>query len=82
MKYHNIFNNLEYRIKTQNGEFFVTREKSGKHTIKKKMPYYITDAALIYHDADYSKSIWLDLPTFESFIHAVSYLKNNIEYIF
>ena len=64
MGYRNVFGELEYKI----GAFFVTHKKSGTYRIKKKEPWYVTNAC-------FADNPWWDTPEFDSFIQACIWLK-------
>ena len=57
-----------------NSEKAVFEVRKGDNKIIRHQPYLRTDA--VYSDPDF---LWIDLPKFDSFVQAVSYLKANLE---
>lgn len=76
----NCFGRLSYTA-TNKGKhvFSVTKERHGPYEIIKHEPYYNTTAVIMI---DSQMAFWEDTPKFDSFIHAVRYLKENLEYMF
>lgn len=68
--YRNVFGELEFNL----GDFFVPHRTggTGKYTILKHEPWYVTDAYIIICDT------WAEhCPLFDSWIQAVRFLKEN-----
>lgn len=59
--------------------FSITKHYGGPYTIRKHEPWYTTDAMIMI---DSEMAFWDDTPKFDSFIKAVRYLKENLEYLF
>ena len=76
-KYRNIFGELEYSVKADNGDTFrVTRVKCGKYTVTRYNPA----ACVVYRAA--RMPLWDIVPIFDSWIQAVKFLKENINDLF
>lgn len=77
-KCRDIFGRLSYTATNSNKSVFsVTKYKSGPVKIIKHEPYYNTDAVIF----DESKmAFWETAPEFDSFVKAVQYLKENLDY--
>ena len=73
INHRDVFGKLYYQVKRQRdgAVFSVTK---GNNKIVRHMPWYLTDARL-----DVGLVIGEEIPRFESFIKAVSYLKHNID---
>lgn len=68
MKYRDVFGELEFEL----GKFFVPHRTggTGKYVILKHEPWYVTDAR-------FADAFWDTTPTFDSWIQAVRFLKEN-----
>lgn len=75
----NSFGRLSYIATNSNKSVFsVTKPKSGLVEIVKHEPWYRTNAVIM---KDSEMAFWEDTPKFDSFIRAVKYLKDNLEYL-
>lgn len=71
-KYKNVFGELEFEL----GDYFVPHRTgcTNKYRILKHEPWYVTEAR-------WAELPWDSLPTFDSWIQAVRFLKENVEYL-
>ena len=69
------------RYRTWNGKLCYDLKEytviKGDNKIIKHEQYYDTKAVIAYKDMPF----WEDTPIFDSFIHAVKFLKENIDYL-
>lgn len=72
------FGKLSYTLTTKNKDVLsVTRSGPGPYRIISHKPYTRGDAYIFIEKGPGVFPLWLDIPTFDSFIKAVAFLKEN-----
>lgn len=76
-KFHDMLGNLYYQVKASDGKIFsVTKPKGTDPVTVIREQTYCNTNAMVMDDGGF---FWNEAPVFDSFIHAVRWLKANVE---
>lgn len=82
-KYRDLLGNICYYAENSNGlKFKVFKNYEGKFYIINCTGFSHSQAMEEIHENDNGIFLWHYTPVFDSFIHAVKYLKESVEYLY